>query len=168
MTDNIGPRGYVIMKKSDGTILFEKDNMILTEGRKYLRELFIVNALPSDFNYTIQYLGIESQYSLRSIAFGSSGIASQLNMTTLQNPIYINGDTFKIPIQKEMVEASNGQMFIVIKGSLTPNAGRIIKELGLFLGNGTLVEDKLFSRVVFDPIPVEEGETYDIDYYIYF
>ena len=74
----------------------------------------------------------------------------------------------KIEIKKEILEASNGQMYVVIRGSLTPLTGTVIRELGLFLSNGSDPDKLLFSRVVFDPIPVEEGETYDIDYYIYF
>jgi hypothetical protein len=157
LTDNIGPKGYVIMKKSDGTVLFEKFNLIVEEGRKYLRELFIVNAFPSDFSYNREYEG----YSLKSFGFGSSGVATELDTDNLASLI-----DNKIDITKEILEASNGQMYIVLKGTLTPESGRVIRELGLFLSDDS--NDKLFSRVVFDPIPVEAGETYDIDYYIYF
>jgi hypothetical protein len=158
LTDNIGPKGYVIMKKSDGTVLFEKFNLIVAEGRKYLRELFIVNAFPSDFSYNRQY----EDYSLKSFGFGSSGVATELDTDNLEPLI----DNNKINIKKEILEALNGQMYIVLKGTLTPESGTVIRELGLFLSNDS--NDKLFSRVVFDPIPVEAGETYDIDYYIYF
>lgn len=166
-TDNIGPKGYVIMKKSDGTVLFEKENMIVTEGRKYLRELFILNAFPSDFSYSNEYIteSDSTSYKLRRFGFGSSGIATQLGSTDLGTLIGT-----KIAVTKEILEASNGQMYTILKGSLTPSSGSVIRELGLFLGNDAASDtnDKLFSRVVFDPIPVEEGETYDIDYYIYF
>jgi len=158
ITDSIGPKGYVIMKKSDGTVLFEKFNLIVTEGRKYLRELFIINAFPSDFPYNEEY----TDYKLKKFGFGSSGVATQLSDDSLDSII---GD--KIEITKEILDASNGQMYIILRGSLTPDEGTVIRELGLFLSD-TGDNNKLFSRVVFDPISIEAGETYDIDYYIYF
>jgi len=159
--DNIGPKGYVIFKKADGTVLFEKENMVVAEGRKYIREIFITNSfLTSGFVYNKEY----TDYELTKIAFGAAGNATALDIEALGSII----NDPKLELTKEIIEASNGQMYIVFKGSITPDTGQIIRELGLYLSNGTPAEDILFSRVVFDPVPVEADETYNLNYYLYF
>jgi hypothetical protein len=44
-------------------------------------------------------------------------------------------------------------------------SGYSIGELGLFLNDNPAT---IFSRLVFEPIPVALGNTYEITYYIYF
>ena len=81
------------------------------------------------------------------------------------------GGATKIDVAKEIINASNGQMYIIFRGSMTPDAGQVVRELGLYLGDvseGGSKADILFSRVVFDAAPVESGETYNLDYYLYF
>jgi len=161
--DKTGPRGYVIFKKADGTVIFEKENLIVNEGRKYVRELFIKNAFTtSKFVYNNQY----DDYELTKIAFGSAGSATSLDTDALGDII----DT-TIDLTKELIEASTGQMYIVFKGSMTPDSGQVVRELGLYLtdaSEGGVKSDILFSRVVFDAAPVEADETYNLDYYLYF
>ena len=165
ITDNKTVRGFVIVKKGD-TVIFEKENMIVANGRKYIRELFIMNALSSSPGVPLPYQVQYSGYSLNRLAFGSSGQASTQETDGLVSEI--SGK--RIVLNDSVIEAAPEQLFIKFRGVLNmanEAEGTIVREIGLFLTKPNST-DKLFSRIVFDPIPIEPGESYEVEYYIYF
>jgi hypothetical protein len=161
ISDSSSVKGYVVMKNSKGETLFKKENMIVQDGRKYIREKFIINSLLSDNSFSSTYTQAFQGYKLSKIGYGSSGLATLLTTTALADPrIYST-------LEAQNIEASGTSLFIIFKASVVLTESFTIRELGLFLTKA-LSEDKLFSRLVFDPISLEAGETYTIDYYLYF
>jgi hypothetical protein len=157
--------GYIIVKDSSGNIILRKDNMIVENGRKFIRDKFIASAI----KISSEYLGTYNTYSLTQIAFGSDGTASQKTMTSLVNELIrteitqtnlrIVDNSFQIQI-KAIVDRVNSAEGINIS-----EIGLVIEELDEGVSTGT---ETLFSRVVFDTIPVAAGEIYEVNYYIYF
>lgn len=74
--------------------------------------------------------------------------------------LYLYEKVFKA----ENLSGEVGIMFtIILQG--TDSASQLISEIGLFLdGTGS----KMFSRVVFEPVPINSDVTYRLKYYIYF
>jgi len=160
VNDSGNIQGFIIFKK-DNIVIFEKKNMITAEGREYIREIFIKNALISSFIYTPDYAG----YQLTKIGFGSSGTANNLTTSQLSGSLGIF-----MTLTPTTLDAENGGNSIKFKGTLNNTDelnGVVLREIGLFLTK-TDNSDILFSRVVFDPVFVEAGSSYDIEYYLYF
>lgn len=166
LKDSFGPRGYVIIKKENGEVLFKGKNLIVDGGRKYLKDLFVINALGGDASATYE------NYALKYLAFGSSGVATTLETNIDQFSLPVEGDPSRIEITPQRYAAGEGDNYISFEAALnidTGGTGLTIRELGLFLTDTESTGDPiLFSRVVFDPIPLEPGETYEVDYYLYF
>jgi len=161
ITDSKTVRGFVVLKRGND-VIFAKENMIVSDGRKFIRELFIKNGLSETLSYSEQY----SEYKLNALAFGSSGLATELSTVSLGSEI--SGK--RVLLTENVVDLPTGEMYILFKGAINIAEdldGVIIRELGLYLTHITQA-DKLFSRIVFDPIPVEPGESYEVEYYIYF
>lgn len=163
ITDSGSIRGYVVFKKADGTVLFAKNNMIVAKGRKYIRELFIRNAFKNEVitSYSDEYAG----YKLSLLAFGSNGTATSLSTDGLGS----KKTAHDVELTSRLIEI--GDRHIVFKGSIIIRVGEefTLREIGLYLTKDS--EDNnniLFSRVVFDPIPLAADDTYSVDYYIYF
>jgi hypothetical protein len=188
-------RGRVIIRKTDGTIILDKDNMVVQTGRKFLRELFInslvekssvlysdggiieepVDALTltggSGTVYTRQFNG----YFVNQIGFGDSGTATEFTRTDLYgtNKLYFNLSNEKIIFPPESTE-----LFLVFTAEINNTSaltGFLVEELGLFITKTTLVPGgdniftrTMFSRIPFDPIPISSGDRYELEYYLYF
>jgi hypothetical protein len=175
-----GIKGFVVLKKSDGTVIFKKNNMIVENGRRFLRELFI-NSLPITQTSTSATAGGETYtkefnlFSLKYVGFGNAGTATIFSQKLLASttPVFV-----KLTEADFLFEGDSGDNRIVIKAKLdNTNApsGFLAEELGLFLTKEEIVpiaagsvNQALFSRVTFDPIPVASGDTYLLEYYIYF
>jgi hypothetical protein len=170
-------RGIVTLKRSDGTVVFTKENMIVQSGRRYLWEKFMqaTNIIVSNgeisaggigASYTRQFDG----YTLGELAFGSSGTATLFNQTALSRE-FSDAVVPRILLSNPSVElGSSDNPYIKIVASVDNTSSGdnfTIHELGLFL---TKADNPsiLFSRVVFDPIPVGSGDVYEVEYYIYF
>jgi hypothetical protein len=189
-------KGRVIIRKSDGTIILDKDNMVVEVGRRFLKELFINSLVkkestvysnegiiePSTDGSTSLLGGGNSTYTrefdgyfLNYVGFGDSGTATEFNATDLYgvNKVYFSlkiTDTPKIIFPLDSTNLSvSFKAEIDNTRSLT---GFLAEELGLFISKKTLpglVETKkLFSRIAFDPIPVSSGDRYEIEYFLYF
>jgi hypothetical protein len=172
-------RGVVTLKRSDSTVVFTKENMIVQSGRRYLWELFMqaTNSITNNLitgisvgsigsTYTRQFDG----YTLGEIAFGSSGSATLFNQTALSREFE---DTVvpRVQLSESDVElgaVDNPYIKIIARVDNTSSGENFtVHELGLFLTHAT--EDSvMFSRVVFDPIPIGSGDVYEVEYYIYF
>jgi len=180
VTDSGSVRGHVIFKREDGTIIFKKDNMIVENGRKFIKELFIKSldlliqgtdtVVAGENSYTKMF----NNFSIRHVVFGNNGSASTFNMNkVVGTPLFVplTGASFSFG-------ETGTEMYVVIKATIDntdAQQGFLAEELGLLLtkedtiptGNDELNE-KLFSRVTFDPVPVASGDKYEVEYYIYF
>jgi hypothetical protein len=178
-------RGRVIIRKTDGTIILDKDNMVVQTGRKFLRELFInslvekssvlysdggiieepVDALTltggSGTVYTRQFNG----YFVNQIGFGDSGTATEFTRTDLYgtNKLYFNLSNEKIIFPPESTE-----LFLVFTAEINNTSaltGFLVEELGLFItrtekvpdGPNPVVpgENNIFTRTMFSRIPFD-------------
>jgi hypothetical protein len=155
-------RGFVVLKKQDGTVVFKKENMIVESGRKFIREKFLIAGVSGQNSY----LGDYAVYSLTHIGFGNSDVVTEYNMTSLVS----ENKSLRIPVVTQNTTADTAQMFIKFSGEVdltTASEGYTVKELGLIL-TAEDEDDDLFSRIVFDPIVIGATDTYTVEYYIYF
>ncbi len=173
-------RGHVVIKKN-GNIIVDKDNMIVLDGRKYLRELFVNSfsnaVLPSNVEETSkgEYDLLYKNYSVSHVAIGDGSNATILNSVAMSG-----GNIRYIPLNTGSITfGTSGDMFMIIQttiDNINLTDSFTVQELGLFLTNNGLditapsldSPKKLFSRIVFDPIPVSSGDKYEVIYYIYF
>jgi hypothetical protein len=173
-------RGVVVLKRSDGTVVFKKDNLIVRNGRRYLWEKFMNStaSITQDENgttssgtigapYTRQFDG----YTLGEIAFGSSGTATSFDQQGLSRE-YTTNIVPRIPLSNvglELGSFDNPYIKIVARVDNTASGENFtLAEIGLFLTKVDDLTKFLFSRVVFDPIPIGSGDVYEVEYYIYF
>jgi len=158
-------KGIVVIKDSSGKIILKKENMIVESGREFIRDKFAANANIGDFS--TGYSGTYLNYSLSHIGFGSSDVVSQFNMTSL-----IAENVSLLPraiLNNSNVEKGTTDVFLKFKASVdrtNENLGYTLREIGLYMS--LELSFVLFSRVVFDPIPIAAGEKYEVEYYIYF
>ncbi len=160
-------RGIVVIKRKDGTILLKKENAIVRNGRKFIRDKFIASGIPALSDFTSEL----STYELDMIAFGSSDVATEYDMESL-----VSQDTeseVTISDESDAVAAESGTMFIKFSAQMDRTAlstGYTVREIGLVLVDSAVSPgpDLLFSRAVFDPITIAPGETYQVEYYLYF
>jgi len=150
-------RGYVILTKSDGTVIFKKDNMIVENGRTYIRNL--VHSKLSG--------GTTENRSFANLRLGTgtalttpTTIASAI--TKLGEDIELSVSNVTIPIiPVNSIDSVSIQISTQIDGA--DYVSEIVSELGILLSDGSL-----FSRLVFEPVPLTSGTTYNLTYYIYF
>jgi hypothetical protein len=69
-------RGYVILKREDGTIIFKKENMIVEGGRRYIRDLISSKITDTALSNKIS-----------SIKFGEGAEVTTPKMSALTEPI---------------------------------------------------------------------------------
>jgi hypothetical protein len=156
-------RGVVILKKEDGTIVFKKENMIVQNGRKFIRDKFASSGIVALAEYTSSLMS----YNLSYVIFGNSDVITEYTMTQLISP---NIQT-KQDISIGTVSVEEVNMFIRFRAVLdraNQQTGYTAKELGFMLKDTSNGEDLLFSRIVFDPITIGASEKYELEYYIYF
>lgn len=154
-------RGVVILKKADGSIVFTKENMIVRDGRKFIRDKFIKSAIIpfNSFNTSL------SSYSLSHIGFGNSDVITEFTMTSLVS----ENLELRTPISVLNTVIEENNTYIKFRASIDRTAadtGYTFNELGLIMTSEN--SSLLFSRVVFDPITVGSSERYEVEYYIYF
>ena len=135
--------GYVVIKEN-GKIIVKKENMIVEGGRKYIKDRVFgasaatINKIVFGTNTKV----VESNDSLGTISqYRSYSVGSGLTINT---------------------SANRDVVITVTLTKLTDDAS--ISELGLVLSDN----ETLFSRLVFDAIPLTADHTYEITYYIYF
>ena len=160
-------RGVVVFKRQDGTIVLKKENAIVQNGRKFIRDKFVASGIA----YLSAFESGLSTYTLNKIAFGSSDVATEYDMTEL----VAQDDETIVTIDEVSgaVEAEEGSMFIKFSAEMdrtSLSTGFTVREIGLILEDTSEspAADLLFSRAVFDPITVAPGEKYQVEYYIYF
>jgi hypothetical protein len=158
-------RGVVILKKEDGTIVFKKENMIVQNGRKFIRDKFAVSGIFALKDYVSNL----KDYNLSYIMFGNSDVITEYTMTSLISP----NTATKQDILNTNSSIEEVNMFIRFRAILDRTGeatGYTARELGLMLSkdDGQFGQDLLFSRIVFDPITIGASEKYELEYFIYF
>lgn len=172
-------RGEVkITDLNKNKIVFQKHNMIVQNGRDYVRNLFLKQS-PNLFAVT------ETLPTLEKVKFGgySRNSASDENITTTQqtsvddislahplaNYTYmLKGKASEASEKKNTADVSFDESGNRIKISIKQtgaigNEAVLINELGIFLSN-----NKMFSRISFDGVYLDSTSSFQIDYYIYF
>lgn len=153
------PYGWVIFKRDDGKIMFKKHNMIVDGGRNFLKTCMLSTK--------------GSILTAGSFKFGIGTIPTSANDSALGSAIDSSSDNKVILLDNESFLADsneNGEHYIKgtchIKG--INNNSYSISELGLFLQGTDAFNGKMFSRLVFEAVPVSEKVGYTVEYYIYF
>jgi len=158
-------RGVVVLRREDGTVVFKKENMIVQNGRKFIRDKFAISGISALQAYASSLLS----YDLSYVIFGNSDVITEYTMTSLISP---NAQT-RQDILESNVSAEEVNMFIKFRAILdrtNQQTGYTARELGFMLKDfgASPGQDLLFSRVVFDPITIGASEKYELEYYIYF
>lgn len=176
-TDSIGPKGFIILKNlKTGEILVKKHNMIVKNGRKYLFDIFMDKQSTSNdgINYEIATGdGNLKNYKLNKLQFGHGINETIYESTGLENPLKSESEGIIVSGQtgKPVSESSYFKIEYTFKFEFNSSeaAATTISELGLFLtSDETTAEDKMFSRVTFDPVPINANTEFELKYYVYF
>ena len=160
--DHSEVRGFIEVKDSDGNTIFVKENMITETGREYIKKLVYAG-----FGYTS-----DESRTLHSIHFNKDGgitnsSDTELHGTSTTDDIVFllnqegpsNGYTYSITV----TDNARSLRFSIDITDIPAENSIVFREAGLFLDNGDM-----FSRVAFAPLTLKTGNTYKINYYIYF
>lgn len=160
-------KGVVVLRDESGKIIFKKNNMIVKDGRKFLQELF--------------YQAIRNQTAPTLYASKVSiivGTGTGVTTASMTKDAFDNAVTLVTSdINNTFITKSNDgeEPFLVFKLKVRGEGTTAfnMSELGILLryklnGDDAESEDKLFSRIVFDPLPFTSSNSYDLDYYMYF
>jgi len=159
-------KGIVVIKDNNGKIIIKKENMIVKNGREFIRDKFALNA--GIGNFSTNYTGTYTSYSLSHIAFGASDVITQYTMTSLIS------ESFRTVLSSANVAKGTTEPYLKFTASLdrtNQSTGYTLREIGLIIKTDPSNNNEtglLFYRVVFDPIPIAAGEKYEVEYYIYF
>lgn len=182
VNDKIGPKGFVVIKDSKGKIIVKKENMIVQDGRNYIFNLFCAaNGFGSNDM---------TGYKLKKVVFFESenevkftDTISNIPSTNISYTIgdanstadlkYTNIDTENGISRHNSTESNSNYNYIKISKTLSFNSSDInyppvLSSLAIIIGDNNDSSDKLFSRIVFDKIPVSAESELLLDYYIYF
>lgn len=171
--DNIGINdaiyGQYVITDSNGNIIISKHNTITLDGRKFILEGMLSNASMkstdlSDYDnlsfskivfiktnnltdYDLQYSNIKDN------------ITAEVNITTTD----INVNTAYTSTNSAITD-----LCIKIQKSLTVTSSTQFSSVALILSNKETNSEKVFSRIIIDPVYLNTNETYTLTYYIYF
>lgn len=159
-------KGLVVLKKPNGEIVFKKNNLVVREGRKILKDLFakainVGSGTDAAIKYTPSIV----------IGTGTSITTDETKLGNFENQIEIN---FSSDNAITLSDENENDLYILFTISITGNGLNSINmsELGIKLsytpaegGDATSI---LFSRIVFDPLPFTASYTYTLEYYLYF
>jgi hypothetical protein len=144
-------RGYVVLER-DGKVIFKKENMIVENGRNYIK-----NLVHSKLNG-----GTIEARSISTLKFGEGTALVDASDTDLVSNVPFYNKTLSITNLTVLSGDEIGlKVTVEVEGNDSPAAS--VTELGLFLSDGSL-----FSRLVFDVFPLNQNTTYNLTYYIYF
>lgn len=158
INDSVGIKGVVVFKDSNGNVIFKKQNTILPYGRGFILYHFLRNQNLSWFNATdVEYEG----FAISGVGFGQSTQATTTLVTGVLLPIEDVG-SITVPPSADLANMSIKFSFDISD----IDESYMVSEVGLTASNSTTT--KYLTRAVFDPIPIEPGESFSLDYYIYF
>jgi hypothetical protein len=175
--DSLIPVGIVKMTDlNTGKVLFEKHNMITYEGRRAIFRQFIKNTSKLNDNITDTTISKTNIFYLSSLVFGSgsSQTTPDMKVSNIEeidktNYQYKISSVTNITINDSATESCYIKFSQLVAGTTT---SAVLRELAIFGKYGTAVLDNnsdfLFSRISFDPIPIDSSSKFSLDYYIYF
>lgn len=176
----------------DNKLIMQKHNLIVADGRKFIKDIFESLAFAKLSENTessiITAIGDSENtyknYKFYKICFGETGkniIATtpELKLEDLVRDdnvefryLYNSGDTSKTAsVWSHMTDR---YFKIALEFSGTIISQKSISEIYITIAeyedgfDENKLNEKLFSRVVFDPRVVSAGSSYKIEYYIYF
>jgi hypothetical protein len=149
--------GYVVIKEN-GKIIIKKENMIVEAGREYIKD---------------RIFG-DSALTIKKIFFGNSTKVVEstdilsTTFTNLTTPTSIGSLDIVDDTEEFSIDKTTDRQVVysatITKEILGLTDDKSVSELGLVLSDGTT----LFSRLLFNAIPLTDNHTYEISYYIYF
>ena len=180
--EDSGLRGEVSFYKN-GEFLFKKTNMIVENGRKYLKEIFLEKAGLSGEGKLLS--ATEDTIHWSNLIFDKIILGTGANATT-KDMVYNNIKGTLIPAysvslnnfnntagSSNTIERNLGENSIIFKINILGNSEYPIlaKELVILLQEeGSTNENTqiLFSRLSFDGVPLGAGSDLELEYHIYF
>lgn len=181
VNDKIGPRGFVVIRDTKGRIIVKKENMVVKAGRKYIFDLVCNENIFLKNGDTSNY----SDYKFKKIIFFESNNNEVKYSDTLDILSGIPSITYEIGDEKDISFQQNGSengisvysendnnyAYIKISKTLSFNNSNgdyppVLSSLAIVIGDDK--NEELFSRIVFDKIPVSAESELLLDYYIYF
>ncbi len=175
--DHSEVRGFIEVKDNDGNTIFVKENMITERGRQYIKNKIATSLFKDNI---VDDSKLDPNIRFYGMLFGKNGSITTPDMEKLIEPVpsELNGQNdddklfFKIGGKNNSYAAYTLTSKIdkerVIQFQLSINTTvdttvPILREAGLFLS-----DKSMFSRVAFAPLTLKSGNSYTINYYIYF
>lgn len=175
--ESAGLKGYVVLSDSHGKKYVDKHNMILNEGRKV-----VMSKLFKDVPNRDESMTSYADYKLTKVLISNNSEESDYN-GTINTYNTLNSKYFEITLGSgndsacvadydlsDLVAKYTINMTISITSEEYPVLAEMltINSIGLVMENSSNGE-LLFSRIVFDPIPITtSAESFKLEYYIYF
>ena len=163
-------------------IIKNKENLIMNTGREFVKQLFILNSgilgSTTDVKFPTQ---LADTFHLSACVFGTNSDISKPDMMYIPEnyiqdyTILTSSPEFSLTFSDEMVLqitiALNGlstNQTMISDIALVLTTGEDDNSVAALLASGDTTNTALFSRLVFDPMPVGAGTSQTITYCIYF
>lgn len=166
-----------IVDNHTNKVLVHKHNMVVNTGRKYIMDIFLNSNKNNLSAISSGSHGLEG-YALSFIEFGGylaeneGGVTPSVAISDsgLNNAL----SDYKFIIGKDgesgcsvSLNGSKGITFTITKSGAVKSKPVLLTELGIFLQKDN-ADDKLFSRITFDPIYFDSDSAITLNYTIYF
>jgi hypothetical protein len=163
-----GIRGMVTARRMDGSIIFTKHNMILSEGRKIIRDKIFGTSTYSLSGVRIgtNETPAESSNTAITVGLDISAPATGDNITYIKNASNYASITGEACYLLDTLSDDKSAKVYIYAKAANESASFIARELGLVFKSGS--NEVLFSRVVFEPIALTTTEGAVFEYTIYF
>lgn len=162
-------RGIVTLKK-DGKTIFTKENTIVGDGRRYIQDRFLKGFLPDEKGNKLTGKTLElSEYSMKGIYLGT-GIEMSSEKFSLSDFKKVGDVSYFKKIEDITVLFVDNERKITFVCSFEGDETKpaTATELAIFLENQEKTDEKIFSRIGFDPVPVGAESSFELEYSIYF
>lgn len=173
--DSVGPKGFVIITDKDGKIIVKKHNIILENGRNYIFEKFILNALSSSILSESSYTEKFSNYKIKNLHFfdDGKGLPEYTDMELPEAGLRITKDieNSKISIQPSLYNQGIRLPYLALESELLfdeTNIGTLSYVSGLMITISNGSNEIPITKIKFDKIPVYTTAELSLKYYIYF
>ena len=163
-------KGVVVLKDENGKIIFKKNNLVVYDGREMVMNLFLNAFRNNNESLNLDFYGVDSGSISVRVGSNTGVTQSDTSLTDFSNDSVEYEPTISV-IPKDL--GIKFSVNIIGSGLNAIN----MSELGLVLKYYNINKDgskdenqseKLFSRIVFDPLPFTSNNTYMLDYYLYF
>jgi hypothetical protein len=162
-------KGVVVMKDENGRIIFKKNNLVVKSGRKLLFDLF-KECVTSATERTSKRIGVIYGSGTSAVSSTDTKLGNVINTVPLEAKIESNDSEENYC---DIDFDTEGKLYVKFTINISGNSGLAtnMSELGLCFikeEEGVKKSDGLFSRIVFDPLPLTSNNKYTLEYYLYF